>query len=1229
MASESSGSTEDEPRLLFFGTVGPAMSAESSMRAFECIRFQANCNIAFFTIIPAGEDAFSRADLAMHKGQTNPPRFDMTLSILTTKNDDIQTFNYSYGAEVGTQRFDVGLSNCRYFVMQGNFNAVTVAIYGYTEAEVQKVSTRRQSSEDYVYLHPTIDEEDETPPPNMESIQHLLEASRTDATITWPCNDFKVYYESLLKSSKLSMDEVLQPEVDLKLDDVVEQIRTVSPDTLLKTLETSSSSLNELPIGHCKSQPIIEHLQPVLKAISQRQYGSISLSTRVAYLKATGAVCRHSHQPSTLLDLGIALEQSTNSSERLSILQALLTSIEHPLNLQFLYIDKSHFILTTQILPILKTPNLRPDIKDTIRQIVDICDIYQTACDMRQPTLRHSSLDILNYHLERSLHSSSVQHLQMHRILAQIFTHPPPSDHELTPIILSDIFANATDSSLASSLINFAVLLSQSREGLSCLSQALCRSDTFVAPCQKIEIGIADLFKSSMIDSITSRYSPPPYVTKADTSADDIRGLLSELVKAHLLVSLFVALPSDASTDAGPILKALWAIRRVGATASGRQAVSNAFIVLHKADVLIELCDKSPSARIVLQWLLHDMRSYTAIPSYRLIRMCNVYKEDSAVAAHLETMMVYHNQGTDGLLDLLREQRDVPQCLLDIAMIIKLRSATAILHHQALNADGLAKVLRYETADYGTADFGNCLSVHLLRMVEDIAEAIASYDSAMTEVPVSNSQQRRHELVMTAKTMLALSQHIVAEMYGFPEEPLSQRHFEHSSIQEFETSRLMPSRRKPMMRSVVRSILKLICALDADRDADVVIASQQYINMLATVKMRDNTPQTCFFSEHAITLIVSEVVKMSSESRLQTASIFRVWLNSLPMQDTSSEGRLVATLNAKQIQPLAMELLQLMTVWIKSSALEVRELLAEVIRRLIWLDSTNDGVVSLLVMETVAMIQDFYAALSKEETTTAAKEDAKTDLYAGFLLLNMTLSANATDSSYLADEAVSSLLSIMSALLPTTLSSSDDDFALLKSAIPSMLEELQAVEPSSLYDANTLARRFLPRLSRTDSDGMLLPMTPGSGSMLSPLAASFGQYRQFESGVKKNLGGGKSYQRNEFRSIHGNRKANTSRPPSVHVDDFSVGNIPQNQQHPETPIDVQTLAARRQEQEAAIAAAVAKQQRLAEIAPTLIGPPPSNLQNPRPLNGYPSAPVRGPQMYGRDWQWDGSNSSAS
>lgn len=40
---------------------------------------------------------------------------------------------------------------------------------------------------------------------------------------------------------------------------------------------------------------------------------------------------------------------------------------------------------------------------------------------------------------------------------------------------------------------------------------------------------------------------------------------------------------------------------------------------------------------------------------------------------------------------------------------------------------------------------------------------------------------------------------------------------------------------------------------------------------------------------------------------------------------------------------------------------------------------------------------------------------------------------------------------------------------------------------------------------------------------------------------RMNIGGGKAYNRNEFRDVHDYQSANTSRPPSVHVDDFGDG----------------------------------------------------------------------------------------
>ncbi|KAJ2961616.1 hypothetical protein NQZ79_g3129 [Umbelopsis isabellina] len=43
-----------------------------------------------------------------------------------------------------------------------------------------------------------------------------------------------------------------------------------------------------------------------------------------------------------------------------------------------------------------------------------------------------------------------------------------------------------------------------------------------------------------------------------------------------------------------------------------------------------------------------------------------------------------------------------------------------------------------------------------------------------------------------------------------------------------------------------------------------------------------------------------------------------------------------------------------------------------------------------------------------------------------------------------------------------------------------------------------------------------------------------------QSNHKTNIGGGKAYNRNEFRAVHGVQSVNASRPPSVHVDDFSI-----------------------------------------------------------------------------------------
>ncbi|KAG2185091.1 hypothetical protein INT43_001004 [Umbelopsis isabellina] len=47
-------------------------------------------------------------------------------------------------------------------------------------------------------------------------------------------------------------------------------------------------------------------------------------------------------------------------------------------------------------------------------------------------------------------------------------------------------------------------------------------------------------------------------------------------------------------------------------------------------------------------------------------------------------------------------------------------------------------------------------------------------------------------------------------------------------------------------------------------------------------------------------------------------------------------------------------------------------------------------------------------------------------------------------------------------------------------------------------------------------------------------------YSKNISNNKTNIGGGKAYIRNEFRAVHGVQSVNASRPPSVHVDEFSI-----------------------------------------------------------------------------------------
>ncbi|KAL1924052.1 uncharacterized protein VTP21DRAFT_7087 [Calcarisporiella thermophila] len=107
----------------------------------------------------------------------------------------------------------------------------------------------------------------------------------------------------------------------------------------------------------------------------------------------------------------------------------------------------------------------------------------------------------------------------------------------------------------------------------------------------------------------------------------------------------------------------------------------------------------------------------------------------------------------------------------------------------------------------------------------------------------------------------------------------------------------------------------------------------------------------------------------------------------------------------------------------------------------------------------------------------------------------------------------------------------DHDSAWTKDPTGLFNTEIEQVACGVNSDFNSYAREFLPlfstekhlrelddaaaQASRALRERALKPALPG-----------------------KNLGGGKTYTKNEFRSIHNNRKANTSRPPSVHVDDF-------------------------------------------------------------------------------------------
>ncbi|CAG8442884.1 18868_t:CDS:10 [Acaulospora morrowiae] len=105
-------------------------------------------------------------------------------------------------------------------------------------------------------------------------------------------------------------------------------------------------------------------------------------------------------------------------------------------------------------------------------------------------------------------------------------------------------------------------------------------------------------------------------------------------------------------------------------------------------------------------------------------------------------------------------------------------------------------------------------------------------------------------------------------------------------------------------------------------------------------------------------------------------------------------------------------------------------------------------------------------------------------------------------------------------------------------------------EPNIEIDFEVFAKEMLPNFQFQKKMKMSGDNATKGRKLKSRTVSNLGGVA-YESNARRNLGGGKTYQKNEFRSIHNNRKANTSRPPSVHVDDFMSGKIPVNQQHPD------------------------------------------------------------------------------
>ncbi|CAJ0765115.1 6194_t:CDS:2, partial [Entrophospora sp. SA101] len=123
----------------------------------------------------------------------------------------------------------------------------------------------------------------------------------------------------------------------------------------------------------------------------------------------------------------------------------------------------------------------------------------------------------------------------------------------------------------------------------------------------------------------------------------------------------------------------------------------------------------------------------------------------------------------------------------------------------------------------------------------------------------------------------------------------------------------------------------------------------------------------------------------------------------------------------------------------------------------------------------------------------------------------------------------------------------DDDDSEFKDIIDELFNTTQSTE----IDFELFSKEILPNFQYHKKLKMSSDDASKNRKLLKTRTLSKLGGVAYESNARRNLGGGKTYQKNEFRSIHNNRKANTSRPPSVHVDDFMSGKIPVNQQHPE------------------------------------------------------------------------------